>query len=282
MHASTIGPHSNTSSHIPPGHLSTQAAQKPRTVEGLETQPIGIASAPTGPTPGLPAESTAVTDAKGVLGLLLDGHFQGVADVRLRINFHEEISAIEAGATREAAGTSLTALADAVAGQLDTLVASRGLSEKQVAAIGESGAGFQARIEELGASFASGDLSSDALLSETRAAFDGLLQQLDEILAPKTDGAPEGDAPVESGDTPAEGDAPAEDSWATFRETLVASFDSTHAALDTSLSETSALPELSEPRGNGVAYAKFVEMYEALRAPAPSEDTPPSAPLAIG
>ncbi len=31
---------------------------------------------------------------KGVLGLLQEGHFKGVADVRLRINFFDELAAI--------------------------------------------------------------------------------------------------------------------------------------------------------------------------------------------
>ena len=33
----------------------------------------------------------AATGEKGVIGLLLAGHFRGVADARLRINFYEEL-----------------------------------------------------------------------------------------------------------------------------------------------------------------------------------------------
>jgi len=51
----------------------------------------------TGETSAQEASSVAAQEdsrAKGVLRLLQEGHFKGVADVRLRINFHEELTAI--------------------------------------------------------------------------------------------------------------------------------------------------------------------------------------------
>ena len=41
-------------------------------------------------------ESNNSEDVEGIIHLLQEGHFKGVADVRLRINFHEELAAIEA------------------------------------------------------------------------------------------------------------------------------------------------------------------------------------------
>ena len=45
--------------------------------------------------PKAPEIENSAEGQKGVLRLLQEGHFKGVSDVRLRINFHDEISAME-------------------------------------------------------------------------------------------------------------------------------------------------------------------------------------------
>ena len=42
-----------------------------------------------------PREGEEMQEARGVLRLLQEGHFKGVADLRLRINFAEELAGIE-------------------------------------------------------------------------------------------------------------------------------------------------------------------------------------------
>ena len=59
---------------------------------------------------------------RGVLRLLEAGHFKGVADVRLRINFHDELEARAAERGREALGGATDALIDSVAGGVSSLV----------------------------------------------------------------------------------------------------------------------------------------------------------------
>jgi hypothetical protein len=47
-------------------------------------------------------------------------------------------------------------------------------------------------------------------------------------------------------------------------EKLTPLFDAAASGLKDALSHTSALPELSEPTGNGVAYEKFLNIYNGL------------------
>lgn len=42
-----------------------------------------------------PTEGEETQEARGVLRLLQEGHFKGVADLRLRINFAEELAGVE-------------------------------------------------------------------------------------------------------------------------------------------------------------------------------------------
>ena len=52
--------------------------------------------------------------AKGVLRLLQEGHFKGVADVRLRINFHDELAAIEQAHLRASAQENTVPLTESL------------------------------------------------------------------------------------------------------------------------------------------------------------------------
>ena len=76
---------------------------KPKTQEPVESEVEKTLQNP--PDPAQIEESSSTepqsesqeSDAeKGVLRNLLAGHFKGVSDVRLRINFFEELAAIEA------------------------------------------------------------------------------------------------------------------------------------------------------------------------------------------
>jgi hypothetical protein len=61
-------------------------------------------------------------EGQGVIGLLQEGHFKGVADVRLRINFFEELAAIEAGVLKTASEGSINGVLGAVGGDAETLL----------------------------------------------------------------------------------------------------------------------------------------------------------------
>jgi len=67
-------------------------------------------------------QTTETSDAKGVIRLLQQGHFKGTSDVRLRINFYEEIAAIEAAKLQEVAEEKVDSILDSINTILATLV----------------------------------------------------------------------------------------------------------------------------------------------------------------
>ena len=56
------------------------------------------------PAPAQEEASLQATDTKGVINNLLAGHYKGVADVRLRINFADELLALEQQEMMRSAG----------------------------------------------------------------------------------------------------------------------------------------------------------------------------------
>lgn len=67
-------------------------------------------------------QTTETSDTKGVIRLLQEGHFKGTSDIRLRINFYEEIAAIEAQQLHEVADEKVDSILDSVNTILGTLV----------------------------------------------------------------------------------------------------------------------------------------------------------------
>jgi hypothetical protein len=189
--------------------------------------------------------ATAPTEsgrAKGVIRLLQEGHFQGVADVRLRINFHDELSRLGPPSTETSTADVVRGFSSGVEEDLAQLTSALGGGEEQPATATELIDGFAAAVR---------------------------------ALADETAGQPEPDIVTLVGSTQALADA-----FSTDLRTLLA-LDSSNAAIDefitafsdrlsqlevTLLQSADLLPELSEPKGNGVAYAKFLDILNGLNA----------------
>lgn len=246
--------------------------------------------------PDAPVPSAAQDEGpRGVVRLLLAGHFKGVADVRLRINFYDELAAAESAAVAPVAQAGAETLTEAVDAKLDELVASGELSEDQVAAVGELREAFHAAVGTLAegapnpggaAAFTAGVQSEfDSLMASLRAllvedetaAADGPDEATD-VPAPETDPAPEEPPPAEAAETePVTAPDPAAEQTPDLEALLDAVADAFAAALgelEGSLAGASVLPELSPPNGNGVAYAKFLAIYNELRGAVESPDAP--------
>lgn len=243
---------------------------------------------------------------RGVIRLLQEGHFKGVADVRLRINFYDELSAIEHASLAGATGDEAPKVLEAVNAEVETLVASGELTEEQTAAVLEAQGTFNAAANQLVEEFqSSGGASTDDLLAGLRGAFDDFLESLTPILTP----APAAEEPAveEAGGTvletaavdgeevvaataltveavielPAESLAPEAteetepSAISAFLESIGSVFESAVEGLSGALEAATTLPPLSEPSGNGVAYAKFLEMYNELRGVVPAEGEAP-------
>jgi hypothetical protein len=263
---------------------ATEKAPKPQntaTPAPIETEPK-------------PAElSTDQEQEKGVIRLLREGHFQGVADLRLRINFHEEL---QQAATREAQETWASEgqeLVSTLNGKIEELGNTFAFSE-EVAGLMDN---FEQATSPLFSGTTDGPFDATAAMDEMTKAFNGLIDALQAFkptatdessaLVAAEDGAAPNALPATEEPAIATADAPATDPLTgenssttpaalTFTDALANLqqwFDTEKAALDTMLAETRSLPELSAPRGKGVAYERFLAMYNSLQTPTSTTGT---------
>jgi hypothetical protein len=251
--------------------------------------------------PKAPEIENSAEGQKGVLRLLQEGHFNGVADIRLRINFHDEISAMESEQLKSAADGEV----DRFINTVTDFLKSQEQTDEDLTPVVDA---FLADAENAKAKFLTeGNLSIDALINDLKAAIENLIAGLNglipetavEELAPLlteeivetvidtvkeeepvafvADETPVAEVPLEEmpeetvvTDGPdvnapplkAEEDVAAQ--IALLIEELTPLFDAAASGLKDALSHTSALPELSEPTGNGVAYEKFLNIYNGL------------------
>ena len=229
---------------------------------------------------------------KGVLRNLREGHFKGVADVRLRINFFEELAAMERDSLGGVLEEEIPALTEAVLGELDKLLDSDALDEAGTSVLIEIKMTFSVSVEQSVADFTGGKgIDFGSMLEEIQSAFDSLLESLEPLLAALTgtgeDAAltassttvsivevaavmeTEAIVPTEeAGDTEilpaASEDTAGASMFASFLDDIQSVFDNAMQQLEDALNAASTVPELSEPTGNGVAYARFVAMYEEI------------------
>ena len=215
---------------------------------------------------------------RGVIRLLQEGHFKGASDLRLRINFLDEIAAIETAQlqtiTREKTDSALASVATVV----NSFLEGNDLTEEQCTAIADAQQAFEQTVAD--AEDKTGALNS---------AFAALVAALQTLFTPPTEPGEEPPPPDaetqaagESSDQTIEGtteEPPAEPpqeptepppadtgpDWLAFIEDLQAAFAAAMADLTSTVNAASALPPLSEPNGNGVAYDKFLAIYNQMR-----------------
>ncbi len=216
----------------------------------------------------------------GVIRNILAGHFKGVAEIRLRLNFADQLGALQAEATAEAAGDATDSFVDGAQEALEGLLANPELSEEQrddLTALAESFVADLAAIE--------GTVTSST--DEFEQQLDALRASLEAALA-----ADESEPIVVTLDASVEGDieaAPAEEtvdasSLLDDAEALMAYLEAELAAAIESVNDRPALLQpLSGSSGAGAAYAKFQAMYQGEPEPMPSESGTgePFAPLDV-
>ena len=236
---------------------------------------------------------------KGVLRNLQEGHFKGVADARLRINFFDELAATERDSLGAVLEEEIPALLEDVVSELDTLLDSEALDEAGTATLVEVKMTFTVSVEQSVADFTEGTgIDFGSMLEGIQSAFDSLLESLEPLLTALS-GAEEGGEDTAAATTTttvsivetvtvmeAEAVVPTDESGAlgetevasaseegtadtdvlsSFLDDLQSVFDNAMQRLEEALNAASTLPDLSEPTGNGAAYSKFVAMYEELR-----------------
>lgn len=270
---------------------------------------------------------------RGVIRNLMEGHYKGVADVRLRINFHEEIMAIENQQLQAASVANAGSVTESVNSAVNSLVESGKLTQEQA---DEAIEGFQTAADKLLEEFSSNQpASTEDLISALNSIFEQLVDflkstQVSEVPVPEQlipeeltpeqppvepteppvpETPPEAveplpvEPPVESTEplvsdelldpistlpveplepqlleepiepqSPPEPEGPTE--FEVFLEELAGLFNVSVEGFIESLDSVSPLPPLSEPSGNGVAYEKFLAIYnDMIGAPATQAET---------
>jgi len=220
---------------------------------------------PTEPQSDIQNADDTEEEGKGVLRLLQEGHFKGVSDVRLRINFFEELAAIEAGKLQAVAEQKVNAVLESIGGIVDTFLEGKNeLTEEQTFDVSE--------LQETFIQAASGYTNEP--VTDLNNAFDEFVKALRDLFDPA--------APTQKQDitSDTENSETTELPWQTFIEDLQSAFTTATDELTQAFAEARILPELSEPSGNGVAYEKFLAIYNELRGlQSPTDEQPDSEPL---
>jgi hypothetical protein len=237
-----VGPVSSRNLLVPPGHERARPDTAARSVGKADPGVSRPASVEV-------TKVEAAGESRGVLRLLQQGHFRGVADVRLRINFHDELGAVEAETLKRETSEQVTSLVNSVNERISDLSSADWLDEESSAALDEQRVAFGHAIEELLESFSdSNAIGQGELIFGLQAAFDELVAGL-----PDADSISDGASFVGE-----------------LREVLGEAL----AGIERRLDATDVLPTLSEARGNGGAYEKFLAIYRELISasePAPSD-----------
>jgi hypothetical protein len=221
----------------------------------------------------------------GVIRLLQEGHFKGVADVRLRINFFEELQTLQQNELRATAGQALPGFIEAVGKGLETLLSSDSLSAEQASAITAAGEKFTQALEQILAdSQGTANFSQETITSPIDKAFQELTAAIQSVLAPTdtAEGTPDSTAEATGETAPvdpiSESDPAATETAATDTGTILEAFKSSYVSalkqLQETLAQANILPPLSEPEGNGKAYAKFLAIYQNMLGEGSQAGTP--------
>jgi len=176
-------------------------------------------------------------EEKGVIRLLLQGHFKGVSDVRLRINFNDKLTAIKTAQMQAVSGQKMGGVLQSVGGVVGSFLADNELTEEEKAAVSEAKDSFLQAVTE-----------ADDPAGAVEDAFAAFIELIQGLVPPPPDSGPD---------------------WQGFIDNLQSSFSGAMDDLTTAVSAVSVLPPLSEPNGNGVAYDKFVAIYNEMRGIVP-------------
>jgi hypothetical protein len=212
---------------------------------------------------GLPDTEANTGDApRGVIRNILEGHYKGVAAVRLRINFYDELSAIE----EQAQSTALTGNADAFKDTLDSsfgaLSADESVTAEQAAALNELKTAFSAESQKM-------DMTNAAsFLENCQQNVMNLLDSVKALFSPiSTEATGAGTTSADQGEL-----SPGLTAFNSFETKILSAL----SGLQSTVESVNVLPELPPPSGNGAAYDKFLQVYSSMgNVNAPAADDLP-------
>jgi len=218
-------------------------SEKPETVQGAQLQ--------------------GEDKAKGVIRLLQEGHFKGVADLRLRINFHDELQAIHSEKQNDLLQEKTAIITEGLQEQV------QGLPVDDLAETESPLSAFHDAVMNLFPQ--EGEKADPAtVLTGMKDAFTQLVSSL-QTIAPASNAEPE-DTPVEQVESeemilnqPVSADladniSPLTTALAELEDWFAAEIEE----LQTNINEFSSLPPVSEANGEGAAYSKFLAIYNEM------------------
>lgn len=269
-----------------------------RQIDGVERvdRTSDIAEPPAGAGDGSPAQEAERVHgrANGVLRLLEAGHFRGVADVRLRTNFFDELSAREQERTGPVLREQSDRLSATVNGAVEELSFSLADSEESRGALEALVADFEQTVATAtDSAIANTSVDARELEASLRSAFDALTEGIADVLAPatregddavSTEGDPRvgGDgitrlepAPVAGSEINheitsldvADAEAPIDEPNDALADALVSlreTFETALSELLQAFTQAQELGDIQRPKGNGVAFEIFLSAYQAL------------------
>ncbi|MDT8301310.1 MAG: hypothetical protein RQ760_07475 [Sedimentisphaerales bacterium] len=260
--------------------LQAQPFIKPKTQEPVETEVENTLQAPPEPAqieepPSTEPQSESKENdtEKGVIRNLLAGHYKGVSDVRLRINFFEELAAIEAAEVRIVTVEKVGGVLESVGGVVNSFITGENKpADEQIASVLELQETFTQAAGE----------SQNEPAADLTSAFDDFVKGLRDLFAPPVKTPEETTIPETEDDGITESSNTTELPWQTFLENLQSAFTAASDELTKAVTELNILPELSEPNGNGVAYEKFLAIYNDLSGlGSPAAEQPVSEPVDV-
>ncbi len=238
---------------------------------------------------------------RGVIRNLMEGHYKGVADVRLRINFADELAALEQsrqadmvaeraqdllGQTREKSAEisdsgllnedqqqTVDGLTETLADEVESLLGGEQPNDENLAT------GLQTAFEQFAFALQASLFSEPVEGGGAQTGVsDPAAAEAEDILSGATAGV---ELAGDLGAAAEEGSAATADPLQVFVEELQSSIAAAFASLEKDLGGLSQLPELSDPEGQGAAYEKFLSIYQAMSGdqPTPGDDAaaPPDA-----
>lgn len=265
--------------------VSTQIPQVilPELPNNEELDLNGISQTQSTPTQPVNQEVVENEKVKGVIRLLQEGHFKGVADIRLRINFFEELSAMENGEIQKVAGEKVSAITDSVNANLDDFLLSGNLSDEQANTILDQIETFTQSVGLIKEDFLNtAQLSKEDLISGLNSNFEEFISSLNStLLPPETEltddistienlGIEESITVNPAGEEnneiiePDQAEGP-ETIFQDFIQNLKTTFAEALNKLTSALNDITIMPDLSEPNGKGKAFDKFLTIYNNLQ-----------------
>ena len=207
--------------------------------------------------------SVKADNVPGVIRLLEAGHFKGVADVRLRINFHDQLQQRAADKAADTLRTGADELVKTTASKTDEVLTSFATDQASREAVQASLGEFSESVDAtLATALKADDLDLDAITSDLRAAFDDLVGGLRDLFGSDEADTFGADALVSV--APTAGIPPAIDAFEAALTELTEAFDLALSSLMESVESSLYLPDPSPAPGNGSAYDKFLAIYHNL------------------